>query len=164
MKKTLFLLTALALATQATTAQAGAKFYKWTDAQGVTHYTAEPPPNTVKDASEVKVRNQPLPDEAADAATSAQAAGDNAQKPGEKGKGKDQAKGKGKDKEQKKEGAAGNERYAERCTQLKADLNTMKTFAKVRVSEGSGEPRLLTDEEKSAQQDEVQRQIKAFCE
>lgn len=166
MKKTHSFLACLALAVLATSAQAGSKFYKWTDAQGVTHYTAEPPPSTVKGASEVKVRSQQLPEEAADAATSAQEAGNNAQKTDTKGKDQDQAKSKEKekDKEQKKEGAAGNERYAERCTKLNADLDTMKTHTQIRVSDGKGEAKLLSDEEKNAKQDEVQRQIKAFCE
>lgn len=168
MKKTPSFLACLALAVLATSAHAGSKFYKWTDAQGVTHYTAEPPPSTVKGASEVKVRSQHVPEEVADAATSAQEAGNNAQKTDAKDKGKDQgqakSKEKEKDKEQKKEGAAGNERYAERCTKLNADLDTMKTHTQIRVSDGKGEAKLLSDEEKNAKQDEVQRQIKAFCE
>lgn len=165
MKKTHSCLACLALAVLATSAQAGSKFYKWPDAQGVTHYTAEPPPNTVKGASEVRVRSQHVPEEVA---TSAQETGNNAQKTGDKDKDKSKDKSKDKDKEQekeqKKEGAAGNQRYAERCTKLNADLDTMKTHPQIRVSDGKGEAKLLSDDEKNAMQDEVQRQIKAFCE
>ena len=37
------------------TGAAADQFYKWTDAQGVTHYSADPPPKSATSTSEVKV-------------------------------------------------------------------------------------------------------------
>lgn len=160
------LLTCLAIALATVPAQAASKFYKWTDEQGVTHYTIDPPPATAKASSEVKVR-QPYTsaDAPAAPADSKPAGGGGAAGKDDKAKGKDKEKDKEKDKDKaKKDDKAGDERYAERCEKLRADLQTIQEHARVRVTDTSGEARTLSDEEKTAKQDEIQRQIKAFCE
>lgn len=81
MKRTLCLLSLVAPLLAAAPAEA-AKFYKWTDAQGVTHYSADPPPASANKASEVRVRSRQS--EEADA-EQAEAAGSEAQ-PGVAGK------------------------------------------------------------------------------
>ncbi|MDF2446202.1 MAG: hypothetical protein K0S46_1438 [Moraxellaceae bacterium] len=162
------LIACLAVLVATAPAHAGSKFYKWTDEHGVTHYTAEPPPSSAKGASEVKVRSRYQSEEEAAKAAPAAAAGGTAA-PGKDdkaaGKGKDKDKPKEKEKEKAKDAKEGSERYAERCKKLQSDLQTMQEHARIRVSDGSGgEARVLSEEEKNAKQDEVQRQIKAFCE
>lgn len=159
------LLTCLAIAVASLPAHAASKFYKWTDEQGVTHYTIDPPPATAKAAGEVKVRAQHTPVDEAPAAAATGKAGAGGGAPGkdDKAKGKDKEKEKDKD-AAKKDPKPGDERYAERCQKLRADLQTIQEHARVRVSDGEGEARTLSDEEKTAKQDEIQRQIKAFCE
>jgi type IV secretory pathway VirB10-like protein len=160
------LLACLALLVATAPAHAGSKFYKWTDEQGVTHYTAEPPPSSAKGTSEVKVRSRYMSEDEAAKATPAAAAG-SAAAPGkdDKAAGKGKDKEKPKEKEKAKDAKEGSERYAERCKKLQSDLQTMQEHARIRVSDGSGgEARVLSEEEKNAKQDEVQRQIKAFCE
>lgn len=155
------LLTCLAIAVATVPAQAASKFYKWTDEQGVTHYTIDPPPATAKASSEVKVRNPYTSVDAPAAPADGKAAGGAAAGKDDKAKGKDKEKDKD---TAKKDDKAGDERYAERCQKLRADLQTIQEHARVRVSDSGGEARTLSDEEKSAKQDEIQRQIKAFCE
>jgi hypothetical protein len=139
------------------------QFYKWTDAQGVTHYTEEPPPASATGASEVKVSTKlPSGSQPAAAAT--------AKKPGDKG-GKSGATATGK--KDGKTPAAGDKpaaddkvpgQYAEKCKTLQANLQAMQEHARVKVADEKGETRVLTDEEKQSQLDETQRSIKAFCE
>lgn len=139
------------------------QFYKWTDAQGVTHYTEEPPPASATGTTEVKVSTK-LP-------SGSQAPADTTKKPADKaGKGAATATGK---KTDGKTPAAGDKpaaddkvpgQYAEKCKTLQANLQAMQDHARVKVADEKGETRVLTDEEKQSQLDETQRSIKAFCE
>lgn len=156
MKTTTTLLTCLGLLIATSPANA-AKFYKWTDAEGATHYSADPPPDSVK-ASEVRVKTKssyegepaapatPQKDATAPAAT------------------KDGKADAGKGEEKKAENGSAPGRYAEKCTKLKADLQTLQESPRVKVTDAKGESRTLSEEEKVTQIDETQRQIKAFCE
>lgn len=167
MKKTIGLAAAIALAFSATPALA-AKFYKWVDANGVTHYTAEPPPADAKaKAGQVRVSGprateteEPAADGTAGAATPAPGAAAAPSRPADAAK----AKGEAGDKEKDKKPAAGNERYAEKCKRLRSDLQAMEEHARVKESDDKGNVRVLTDEEKNERMDATQRQIKAFCE
>ncbi len=146
---TVFALSPLAMAAQ---------FYKWTDEQGVTHYSEEPPPASAGKASEVKVRTR-LPSGAqtdADAVTDDKAA----TKPqaGKPDKKEDKAATK------PDESKAPPEQYAERCKSLKENLEAMQSRGRVRETGADGSVRALTDEEKQQRLDDTQRQIKAFCE
>lgn len=168
MKKTIGLAAAIALALSATPALA-AKFYKWTDADGVTHYSADPPPATAK-ASEVKVRTRRAAEDAEPAADATEAsagqpagaaapaaAGSAPAKAKEPAKPEDAA---GKDKKPE----TGKERYAEKCKQLRSNLQAMEEHGRVKESDDKGNVRVLTDDEKNERLDATQRQIKAFCE
>lgn len=162
MKNTLRIAALLALALGAPAAEA-AKFYKWTDELGATHYTAEPPPAGAK-ASEVRIKTSSVTD--AEEAQKAPAAGTAAPAAGGKAA---PAKGKDKPKEQKdakdpKDDGKTPEQYAEKCKGLRANLKAMEEHARVKEMTESGEPRVLTDEEKNARLDETRREIKAFCE
>lgn len=163
MKKTIALASLLALALGTSAAHA-AKFYKWTDEKGVTHYTVDPPPAGAK-ASELRIKSRTQ----ADAESPADAA------PGAKGKGTPAAAGKaapgkenGKPADAKKDAkkddkANAPERYAEKCKNLRSNLQSMQEHARVKVQEG-GEMRVLTEEEKSARLDATEREIRAYCE
>lgn len=162
MKKTIALASLLALALGVPAAEA-AKFYKWTDDKGVTHYTVEPPPAGAR-SSEVRVKTKSFTDAEE---PSAEAAG-NGQKttpapvqkttPGKPAPGKPEAA-----KEQKPM-PKGLEQYAERCKSLRANLQTLQEHARVKVQDQAGETRILTDDEKNARLDAIQREIRAFCE
>lgn len=161
MKKTIALASLLALALGASAAHA-AKFYKWTDDKGVTHYTIDPPPAGAK-SSEVRIKTQSY----SDAEEAAPAAPGKAAGAGKPAAAKDKpaaapAKAGG-----KKEEAAvppAPERYAERCKSLRTNLETIQAHAQVRETDDKGETRMLTNEEKSARTEDLQREIKAYCE
>jgi hypothetical protein len=157
MKKTLPLIACLSLILAAPAMLGAAKFYKWTDAQGVTHYSEGPPPESSRNASEVKVPTR-LPSGSPAPANAPKAAASPAKKDGKADKKE------GKVSEKSEEAAAGNERYAERCKQLRTNLQTMQEHARIKVSDEKGESRVLSDEEKNNQLDDIQRQIKAYCE
>lgn len=132
-----------------------AQFYKWTDEQGVTHYSADPPPKSAGNASEVKVRTK-LPSGSAAAAENLQKQRDEEKKSAEKAAKKD---GKA-----DKAAAKTPERHAEKCKQLQTSRQTLEDYARVKETDANGEVRVLSPEEKEERVDEVQRQIKAFCE
>lgn len=146
----------LALALGASTAEA-AKFYKWTDEQGATHYTVEPPPAGAK-ASEVRIKTSSVTD-----AEEPQPAPAGAKATPAKSKGDDKAKARGKD-EKTEATPKGPEQYAEKCKGLRENLKAMEEHARVKETTDTGEVRVLTDEEKTARLDEVKREIKGFCE
>ncbi|HET8731402.1 MAG TPA: DUF4124 domain-containing protein [Moraxellaceae bacterium] len=166
MKTATYCLAVLALALGASTAEA-AKFYKWTDAEGVTHYSADPPPEGKAKASEIRVKTAP-------AADSTQASDTTAGSQDGKAKGADASKDKSKDKakgdkksDDQSAKAAGKEpaKYAEKCKQLHSDLDTLQEHTRVRQRDATtGEERFMTDDEKSSRLDDTQRQIKAYCE
>lgn len=167
MKKTIGLAAAIALALSATPALA-AKFYKWTDANGVTHYSADPPPAEAKTkASEVRVKSRRSAEEPVAEGGSPGQNGTPVAAPGgtapakgkEAGKSRDEAG----DKEKDKKPAAASDRYAEKCKQLRSNLQAMEEHGRVKEADDKGNVRVLTDEEKQERLDATQRQIKAFC-
>jgi hypothetical protein len=165
MKKTIALASLLALAVGASAAHA-AKFYKWTDDKGVTHYTIDPPPAGAK-SSEVRIKTQSYSDAEE---TMPPAPGTPKGKPAGAGKAApSKAKpetGTAKDAGKKEEKAVppAPERYAERCKTLRTNLATIQAHAQVRETDDKGETRMLSSEEKSARTEDLQREIKAYCE
>lgn len=151
-KLTLFALLGALVTGHATAAQ----FYKWTDENGVTHYSEAPPPETVKNSTEVKVPSrQP---------SGTEAAAQNLQKQREAAlKALDEA---GKKKPQTPPAAAkgDKEKNAERCKQLQGNLAVMENSGRVSEKDDKGEKRYLTEEEKSKRLEDTRRQIKAYCE
>lgn len=133
-----------------------AQFYKWTDENGVTHYSETPPPDSVKSSTAIKVPSrQP---------SGAETAAQNLQKQREAAiKALDEAGKKG---TAATPGAAkdNKEQYAERCKQLKANLAVMESSGRVSEKDDKGEKRILTEEEKAKRIEDTRRQIKAFCE
>lgn len=155
MKKTIPLVACLSLALATPALLGAAKIYKWTDAKGVTHYSEDPPPASSRNASEVKVPTR-LPSGSQQPTTNAaKGTAAPAKKDGKTGKETGTAT---------KDQAAGSERYAERCQKLRADQQTVQDHARIKVTDPNGESRVLSDDEKNAQLDDIQRQIKAYCE
>lgn len=156
MKTTASLAAFLGTLLLAASAQA-AQFYKWTDEQGVTHYSADPPPKSVGNASEVKVKTR-LP-------ADSEAAGSKLEKQRTDAKKADKAAPAAPKKEDSATAAKpGPERYAEKCKNLQSDLKAMQEHARISVADDKGEVRTLTEEEKQQRIDDAQRQVKAFCE
>lgn len=132
-----------------------AQFYKWSDEQGVTHYSESPPPETAKGATEVKVQTRtPSGSEAAvenlqkqrEAATKSLTDAEKKKTPGKTSPAK-----------------ADKSEYAERCKKLQANLATMESSGRVSEPDENGEKRYLTEEEKNKRMDDTRRQIKAYC-
>lgn len=130
-----------------------AQFYKWTDEQGVTHYSESPPPETAKGATEVKVQTR--------TPSGSEAAVENLQKQ------REAATKSLTDAEKKKTPASpvktDKSEYAERCKKLQANLATLENSGRVSEPDDKGEKRYLTDEEKNKRMDDTRRQIKAYC-
>lgn len=143
----MFLLGSLVLALNVP-ANAG-QVYKWVDAHGVTHFSAQPPPGqeaiTLKMPASPSFLDAPQEPQTAptfeDIANPEQAALN----------------------EQARREAAQKE--AERkayCTQVRTSLAQLQTTARIRM-EIDGELRYLKDEEKQAQIAEAQKQIAEHC-
>lgn len=159
MKTTVSLVACLGLMLVAPSALAAAKFYKWTDAQGVTHYSADPPPESARNTSQIKVPTRLPGDREAEGETpKASAKADKKDASGKETKKDDKSAG------EKPEAAGGPERYAEKCKKLRGDLQTMQEHARIKVTDEKGETRVLSEEEKNTQVDDIQRQVKAYCE
>lgn len=133
---------------------AAAQFYKWTDEQGVTHYSEDPPPKSATGTSEVKVQTR-LPSDSDEAVSNLQKQRDETLKASDKAK-EDATKS-------KVDVSKAPEKYAEKCKTLQANLQAMQEHGRVKETDDKGEVRVLTDEEKNNRMDETQRQIKAFC-
>lgn len=130
------------------------QFYKWTDEQGVTHYSEEAPPQTAKNAAEVKVQTR--------TPSGAAAAVENLQKQREATT-KAMTEAAAKDKKTSAGTPADKSQYAERCKQLRANLETMESHGRISELDAKGEKRILPDEEKNKRMDDTKRQIKAYC-
>lgn len=158
MNKTIALASLLALALGVPAAEA-AKFYKWTDDKGVTHYTIEPPPAGAK-SSEVRIKTRSY----SDAEEPVPAAAGKGPKPAPGASGQRAAPAKPDAAKEQKADTRTPEKYAEKCKNLRANLQSMQEHARVKVQEGGGEPRLLTDAEKNSRLEDTQRELKAYCE
>lgn len=162
MKTTTALSAVLGLLLATTVVGAAEKFYKWTDAQGATHYSETPPPDPATKASAVKVQTR-LPSGSAEAAEDLQKQRDSANKTAKEGKDKKDSDSKDAKKTSTPAGGKASEKYAEKCKQLQANLQTMQEHARIKISDEKGEARILTQEEKDSKQDDIQREIKAYC-
>lgn len=133
-----------------------AQYHKWTDENGLTHYSDTPPPVTAKNTAEVKVQTK-LPSGSATATEQLQKQREAASK---------NLSDQNKTTAQEASTAAKVDKseYAERCQQYKSNLEAMESHGRVTETDSKGEKRVLTDDEKNKRMDETRRQIKAFCE
>lgn len=133
-----------------------AQFYKWTDENGVTHYSENPPPATAKSSSEVKVQTR-LP-------SGTTAATDSLERQREAASKRLSEKTQTETQDTSSTAKSDKSDYAERCRQYKSNLEAMESHGRVSETNSQGEKRILSDEEKNKRMDETRRQIKAFCE
>ena len=150
------ILTLLALSLSAAPTWAG-KFYKWVDAEGVTHYTLHPPTNTPAESLNIKTSKQSQPAEEDDTATAANteedvAEGDEEQAIDEKGALKPEELAK-----IKKEEKAN-------CDKARQNLYTLKNRTRITTAdEKTGGKRYLNDEERAKWTDDSEKVVNEFC-
>jgi len=119
-------------------AAAAQTLYKWTDAEGITHYSDEPPPEGSEvEARRIKVDPAPPPvtDPPADAASTAPA-----------------------------DSAAAPATASENCARVRSNVETLQGSGEVRMDlDGDGTAELLTPPQRDAQLEIAQRQVGVYC-
>lgn len=124
------------------------QIYKWVDAQGVTHFTAQPPQSA--EASVIPTAKQP-------------AAGKPAATP-------PAASGMVNDPQQEEIDARVRQEVAQKekeleayCTSLRTNLAQLRNNRRVRVSDAEGEARRLTQDERQTRITETEKAIAENC-
>ena len=134
-----------------TPAIAAKNYYKWTDANGVTHYSAQRPHDIESEAVSISSGRKISGD------TSTENESASTEKRNIKPAGtteKDLAPG---------ETAEVFEKDDERCKMAKGILETLKNYTRVRTQDENGEYKFLDDKEKAARTSEAQKAIKESC-
>jgi hypothetical protein len=116
--------------------------YKWTDADGNTKFGDRPPKGVPFER--IKIRKSK-----SDTATTPITEKVNAPKQ--------------EDSEVQNSISKVQQQMAEACKVAKANLKTLNTARKIRISTDDGGSRLLTDEEREAKKKETQEQIDTYC-
>ena len=128
-----------------------AKTYKWVDENGVTQYTATPPPKG--DFKTIKAPSKPAVDPV-------KAKSDLQERLDGFNKRKDDAN---KAKKEADDLAAKAAESKKNCEQAKKNLNLLKTKVRVRYTEKDGSSRFLTDDERAENLKRAQDAIKSHC-
>ncbi|KPY87314.1 DUF4124 domain-containing protein [Pseudomonas syringae pv. tagetis] len=131
----------LAISAISATSQA-ASIYKWVDAQGVTHFDAQPP--TGQQVQEINVQTPPP------AAAPGTPADDGA------------AQQRAIDQKVKSQVKAQEAKRAENCENLRTNLAQLQNNPRVREQVG-GESRRLTDENRKTRIEETEKAINELC-
>jgi hypothetical protein len=123
-------------------ANAATNYYKWTDENGVTHYSARKPHD--REAEVIRVRSgQPIPTapaaSASDRAPSAPQARNDSN------------------------AVTANLKDPERCETARDNLETLRTNARVRMKSEDGEIRYLSEEEKAEKTREFEKAVAESC-
>ena len=128
-----------------------AKTYKWVDENGVTQYTATPPPEG--DFKTIKAPAKPAVDPAkAQSDLEERLEAFNKRKEDTEKANKEASDLAAKDAEAKKN-----------CDQAKKNLNLLKTKVRIRYKEKDGSSRYLTDDEREANMKKANDAIKSYC-
>lgn len=126
-----------------------AQIYKWVDAQGVTHFGAQPPEGTnasaVNTSTAPPKSNFPLPPPKPVVPPSAD------------------DKQKAVDDKVKQEVAQQDAQRAQNCSQARENLAQLRNNPRVRVKEENGEYRRITEEERQARIGENEKAIQTNC-
>ena|SRR5690606_7709678 len=136
-----------------------AKFYKWVDKDGVTHYSAQPPAGTPAETLNLRTGQSSKDD----------APGHNASAPGEAATPAADPKAQGKQAAEADDAAKARAKAEDEKNQARCDkaLKTQRELAdKPRVKvwdETSNAYRVLPDEELRAWRDEVAREVRQYC-
>jgi molecular chaperone DnaK (HSP70) len=121
-----------------------AQIYKWVDAQGVTHFDAQPPAN--QQAQEVDVQKPPV--------------APTPEKPQSTIEG--EAEQRAIDKEVKRKVGKEQAKLSEDCKVLRTNLSQLQNNPRVREQTDDG-LRRLTEEERASRIEETQRAIADYC-
>ncbi|MCD5996320.1 DUF4124 domain-containing protein [Pseudomonas sp. CDFA 602] len=136
---------AAALAMTASATAQAATVYKWVDAQGVTHFDAQPPAD--KQSQQINMQKQPVGSTPASPVEPA-ATGDAQQRDIDR-KVREQVK-------------ADEANRAKNCQTLRTNLAQLQLNPRVR-EQVEGETRRLTDENRKTRIEETERAITEFC-
>jgi hypothetical protein len=129
-----------------------AKIYKWTDEKGITHFSEHPPLNT----KTTRVKPQiALGEENAESSVEASAPAG--------GKASSASSSRQSTAEERAAARAAAKRDPERCAAAKDNVNTLKTYAHIKVKEGE-EYRYLTPEEQQQKLAESTKAMNESCE
>ncbi|WIO75113.1 DUF4124 domain-containing protein [Porticoccaceae bacterium LTM1] len=123
-------------------ADAKQKLYKWVDKNGVTHYSARPPENQKAELISISTGTAVTKQEEPEARTDAE------KKPTRKALTPPPP-------ESKKD--------PEKCAQVRAQLEKLRNFPRIRVEGPSGEKRYLTPDEHQQRLKQAEKQEKEFC-
>jgi hypothetical protein len=138
-----WMILAAALTGAISTASQAAQIYKWVDAQGVTHFDAQPPAGQQVQQIDVQKPVAPPP-------------------PAAPGKTNAEAEQRAADAKVKKQVAAESSRRAEFCSTQRTNLAELQNNPRVR-EEVNGEFRRFTEEERQARIVEVKKSIDDTC-
>jgi Tfp pilus assembly protein PilV len=143
MTRTIFF---LALAAASTAFAASGQVYKWTDAQGVVHYSDAPPPTTQANVQTVRVTGGDRPH---DVAGSAPAEADATQQPGQNQVAQNAP-------------AAAND-HSKDCATARSNLELLQSKFQVNVTDSNGKAVALDDKSRQVQIADMNAQISLYC-
>ncbi|MGH1471392.1 MAG: DUF4124 domain-containing protein [Cellvibrionaceae bacterium] len=132
-----------------TSAMAAKNYYKWTDAEGVTHYSAQRPNNTDSEAVSIK-GGRTVTENSTDTKASQT---ENKPKPAGSVKEEDLAPG---------ETVEVFEKDLERCKAAKDNLKLLQTSPRIRTN-NDGEVKFMSDDERATRINESQQAIEESC-
>lgn len=147
MRRAMLLTAMIAIGFSSVPAGAARDYYKWTDDEGVTHYSARPPHNRVAEVVSVTTGERT----AVPASGSDSSQGSSASTP---------------DTESDTQTAATDPaklKDPERCQNARDNLEVLSNNAKVRMRNESGDIHYLTEEEKAEKSREFQKAIDESC-
>ena len=142
MTRTIFF---MAMAAASTAFAAGGQVYKWTDAQGVVHYSDAPPPTTQSNVQTVRVTGGDRPH---DVGSSTPAEPDAAppQQPGQN---------------QVAQNAPSD--FAKNCATARSNLELLQSKFQVNVTDANGKAVALDDKSRQVQIADMNAQISLYC-
>lgn len=146
MRPALLISLMVAASCAASWAAAATNYYKWTDEQGVTHYTARKPHN--RDAEIISIStgvSTPVP---AGSSTASEAATAGTQRPAAPAKSTQ---------------VSTDLKDPERCEAARKGVDVLRNNAKVRTRGDDGEVHYLTEEEKAEKMGEFEQAIREAC-
>lgn len=118
-----------------------ANYYKWTDDNGVTHYSARKPLNHDAEVIRISTGGRSQPQEAESSAAAATPAASHSLAAEQ----------------------AAQQQDEERCNWARATLETLRNSNRVRIREDDGEVRILSEEEKAEQRQLAEEALKDAC-
>ncbi|NKI35045.1 DUF4124 domain-containing protein [Wenzhouxiangella sp. XN79A] len=143
----------LALLLAAATSGWGQTYYKWTDDEGTTHFTASPPPDRPYETVDTSISvitpsSAPAADADADARSEAEDAGDEA----------------GDEAQMPRRAEPDPEVVAARCTQARENLFWLENRRRIEVERADGTVEVVEGEAREAQIAETRAFLEEWCE